>query len=424
MKQMQKNKTIAICGAGIAGVATAYYLLKKSSDHKVVIIDKNQPLSFTTSKSGENFRDYWPQECMQQFMGHSIDLMNELREQYGYDSFDMRYSGYNFISHNKEEPIFGIDNQEGSKKYIEETTATETIEKEHPYLDKSVEKIVTIKKAGNIDVYALGSLLLREAKKRGLKQIEGEITGIAKEGASFKVALDSKKTIDADQVVIAAGPFINHIANMLGFQFPISNTLQRKIVVPDPKNVIPDNMPFTIYADSQYLDWSKEEKAFFASEKKYEWLMEKFPGGLHIKPEGEGIKLGWAFQTKKVAPAWETPGFDFFPQVVLKGASLFIPKLLEYENSIPAPVIEYAGYYTRTKENWPLIGPSKMQNVFVVGALAGYGTMGACAAGELCSSHVLNETELPAYTAYFHPGRYQNQDMTEKINELKNDGQL
>ena len=59
---MQANNTIVICGSGIAGVATAYYLLQERKDIKVILIDKNQPLSFTTSKSGENFRDYWPQK--------------------------------------------------------------------------------------------------------------------------------------------------------------------------------------------------------------------------------------------------------------------------------------------------------------------------------------------------------------------------
>ena len=41
---MHSKQTIAICGAGIAGAATAYYLLKKQPDLKVVLIDKNQAL--------------------------------------------------------------------------------------------------------------------------------------------------------------------------------------------------------------------------------------------------------------------------------------------------------------------------------------------------------------------------------------------
>ncbi|MGB6268025.1 MAG: FAD-dependent oxidoreductase [Olleya sp.] len=416
--------TIVICGAGIAGVASAYYLLKERNDIEVILIDKNQPLSFTTSKSGENFRDYWPEKNMCQFMTDSILLMKELRGLYGVDSFDMVNSGYNFITHDIYNPIFGAKNKENNTDYIQEITNTNRIQNDYPYLDKKIEKVVKIKNAGKIDVYDLGNLLLREAKKRGLKLLQGEILDIEKKYSGFKIILDSQKSINADKVVIAAGPFINHIAKMLDFQFPITNTLQRKFIIPDPDNIIPKNMPFTIYADSQYLEWSKEEVDFFNSEGKYKWLLNKFPGGLHIKPETEGIKLGWAFQTEQINPTWETPNFDFFPQAVLKGATRFIPELARYENNIPTPLIEYAGYYTRTNENWPLIGNTKLDNVFVIGALAGFGTMGACAAGKLCSSYVLNKSELPDYAIYFNPLRYQNETIKKKMSEINIDGQL
>lgn len=152
--------------------------------------------------------------------------------------------------------------------------------------------------------------------------------------------------------------------------------------------------------------------------------MQEFPGGLHIKPETDGIKLGWAFQTENEIPEWNPKNFDFFPQAVLKGASRFIPKLAAYEENIPKPIIEYAGCYKRTKENWPLIGPTKEKNIFVVGALAGYGTMSACAAGELCANYILKSIDLPNYAEYFHPLKYENPKIMNVINNLKSDGQL
>lgn len=421
---MQAKSTIAICGAGIAGVATAYYLLKERKDIEVVLIDKGQPLSFTTSKSGENFRDYWPQKCMQQFMSESILLMKELKELYGNDAFEMVYSGYNFVSQDINNPIFGSSNQESSNEYMDVITNMNVIQNDYSYLNNKVEKIVKIKNAGKIDVYALGSLLLKEAKKMGLKQVNGEILGIEKKDTKFKINLDTNTSVHSDKVVIAAGPFINTIAKMFDIHFPITNTLQSKFIIPDPDHIIPKDMPFTIFADSQYLDWSEEEIKFFSSDEKYNWLLNEFPGGLHIKPETEGIKLGWAFQTKPTHPNWEIPNSDFFPQVVLKGVSRFIPELARYENNIPTPLIEYAGHYTRTNENWPLIGNTKEENVFVIGALAGYGTMGACAAGKLCASYVLDKSEFPDYAVYFHPLRYKNEAIKREMSEITNIGQL
>jgi len=416
---------IAICGAGIAGVATAYYLLQQDDKLKVTLIDKNQALSFTTSKSGENFRDYWPQACMEAFSSHSIDLMNDLRRKYGEDSFTMNFSGYNFITQDENNSIFGANANTDTSCEIKEITDTNTIKKQHPYLDKSIRKIVAIKKAGNIDVYAMGSLLIKESKKKGMQFKQGEIISISKDSAHYSIQLlDSETITQVDKVIIAAGPFINHIGAMLDLKFPILNTRQSKFIIPDLKNIIPRDMPFTIYADPQYLDWSEEEKEFFASDSHYKWLLEKFPGGLHIKPEGNGIKLGWAFQRGEHEPDWNVSSSDFFPQAVLKGASRFIPRLKEYAENIPTPLISYAGYYTRTKENWPLIGATDIANVYVVGALAGYGTMTACAAGELCAATTLDQKNLPDYAEYFSPNRYKNPQIIQEMAALKGDGQL
>jgi glycine/D-amino acid oxidase-like deaminating enzyme len=419
------KQTIAICGAGIAGIATAYYLSIAHNDFNIVLIDKQQPLSFTTSKSGENFRDFWPQKCMRDLSIQSIHLMNELRNRHGADSFKMTFSGYNFVSCRKEQPIFASDFDDLAERLFEETTEKNHLLKQYPYLGKDVARVVKIKNAGNIDVNAMGSLMLREAKIKGVQVIKGEILSISQGHVRYEMNLDSNVKISADKIVIATGPFINQIGQMLDLYFPIENTLQRKFIIPDPKGIIPRDMPFTIYADPQFLDWSKEEIAFFKSDSAYHWLLEQFPGGLHIKPEGEGIKMGWAFNRVNELPKWERSSLDLFPQVVLKGASRLIPQLAEYEHNIPAPLIEYAGYYTRTKENWPLIGPTDVSDVFVIGALSGFGTMTGCAAGQLCAQYILNDNApLPEYAPYFHPNRYENSKILQKIIESQSDGQL
>ena len=421
---MDKKSSIIICGAGIAGVASAYYLLKKQKGITVILIDKNQPLSFTTSKSGENFRDYWPQKPMRDFVSDSIHLMNELRNTYGEASFEMNYSGYTFVTHDAENSIFGSGDHKDTSGYVEELTDRTQIQHAYPFLDPKIAKVLNIKNAGNIEVYAMGSLLLKEATKMGLQQVTGEILDIRQKGSSYTIQLDSKIAYEADKVLLAAGPFMNSMAKMLGFSFPLFNTLQRKFIIPDPLNIIPKIMPFTIYADAQYLDWSQAEIDFFASDEQYRWLLDIFPGGLHIKPEADGIKMGWAFQTKPSEPSWDPTPFDFFPQVVLKGASRFIPALAAYERRIPTPLIEYSGYYTRTAENWPLIGSTEVNNVFVVGALAGYGTMAACAAGNLITDILLGENTLPTYAPYFDPQRYQHKEMVRQMKALEGDGQL
>lgn len=393
---MSTSRKIVICGAGIAGIATAYYLLKQDPSIEISLIDKNQALAFTSSKSGENFRDYWPHASMEALSSHSIGLMRDLQQEHGEDAFKLEFSGYHFVSHDAEKPIFTDDSTAEFRERNKVETDTQSILKQYPYLDKAIQKSVFIKKAGNVDSIRMANLMLQFAKSKGLQLIEGEIINIEKKAALFSVQLHNKQAILADQVILATGPFLNHVAKMLDLEFPVWNTLQRKFMIPDPQGIIPEDMPFTIYADGQYLDWSEEEFTFLQSEKELQWMTQKFPGAIHIKPESGRIKLGWAFSTEPAQPQWEIPTFDYFPQAVLKGASRFIPALSTYVEEMPSPVIEYGGYYTRTKENWPLIGQTEMDNVYVVGALAGFGTMTACAAGELCAKAVLGET-VPWY---------------------------
>lgn len=417
------KKSIAICGAGIAGVAAAYYLTKNNADLSVTLIDKNEPLSFTTSKSGENFRDYWPHPCMEALSSHSIELMDNLREEYGNDSFNMAYSGYHFISHNKDAAIFADDNSPQFRVKNSVETDAAIIHQKHPYLDTGIKKSVFIKKAGNVDSIRMANVMLQAAKKKGLHFHAGEITAIKKNKADFTLNFAPNQQLKFDKIILAAGPFLNHLAEMLTINFPVWNTLQRKFIIPDPKGIIPHDMPFTIYADGQSLDWSEEELAFMKSEEDMKWMTEVFPGAIHIKPESGRIKLGWAFSKKIENPQWDIRKMAYFPQVVLKGASRFIPALAAYVEQTPTPVIEYGGYYTRTEENWPLIGATDLDNVYVIGALAGFGTMTACAAGELCAKEILGQ-ELPWYAPYFNPNRYTNPKIIKEMDALDLDGQL
>lgn len=414
-------KKIVICGAGIAGIATAYYLSQQLGKVKIVLVDKHQPLSFTSSQSGENFRDYWPHHSMDKLCSRSIELMKILQKEFG---FTMNFSGYHFVSQHKEKAIFTDDSTPEFQARNSAITDAKIIHQQNPYLSTNIQKSIFINNAGYVDSIVMANAMLQTAKDNGAQFIEDEVIDLQKTNSGIQIKLKKSQTISADQLIIAAGPFINNLAKMLDLKFPVWNTLQRKIIIPDPLEIIPRNMPFTIFADKQHLHWSKEEHNFFKSDETLHWLFQEFPGAIHIKPEAsKRIKMGWAFSTEAVEPQWSIPKSSYFAQVLLKGASRFIPTLSAYSENIPTPLIEYGGYYTRTKENFPLIGPTAIDNVFIVGALAGFGTMAACAAGELCAFY-LTEKDLPGYAPYFHPKRNKNTGIQKEIAAISGDGQL
>jgi glycine/D-amino acid oxidase-like deaminating enzyme len=423
-----KHANIAICGAGIAGIATAWSLAVKYRRRKIVLIDKNQPMSLTTSKSGENFRDYWPHPCMTALTRHSIAMMQSLADDSD-NTFEMRYSGYDFVSEAEGREIFPSESlmDPDNIRNVLRITGSENIRASHPHLSDSIRQIVRFKQAGAIDVHALGSLLLTQARKAGVELYRASIEDIEHLSAGYRLDLVSKGTsasLEVEKLVLTPGPFINELAEMLGITLPVESVLQRKFVIPDPQNIIPRDMPFTIFADSQCLDWSAEDKVLIAQDPEYRWLLDEFPPGLHIKPEGVGnIKLGWAYNREPETPKWELSDDFDFPNITLRGASRFIPGLASYVENPPTPIIQFSGYYTRTAENLPLIGPLELENLFTVSALSGFGTMAACAAGDLCAAW-MSGGDLREYAAYFHPGRYRDAALMTEINQTGSDGQL
>src|SRR5881227_4091125 len=68
---------VVICGAGIAGVAAAYQLAVEHGLDEVVMVKPGNPLSLTSDKSTEAYRNWWPGPdwAMTAFMNRSIDLI-------------------------------------------------------------------------------------------------------------------------------------------------------------------------------------------------------------------------------------------------------------------------------------------------------------------------------------------------------------
>ncbi len=70
-----------------------------------------------------------------------------------------------------------------------------------------------------------------------------------------------------------------------------------------------------------------------------------------------------------------------------------------------------------TTEKWLLIGPigpMGVEGAFMNCALSGYGTMAACAAGELCAAWVA-ETELTFYARSFSTRRYDDDALMAQL---------
>lgn len=453
---MQRKETdVVVIGAGSIGISVAYHLKHVAPSQNVILLDRGQPMAFTSAQSGENYRNWWPHPIMKRFMDRSIELMEGLASETdnqiaitrrGYvlatrqasiDAYiDELQACYDETSakglrfhHNAD----GAGYQEAvsadwssAPDGVDILGSTGLIRRVYPWLDQSVRNVIHIRRAGDLSGQQLGQIMLERFRAMGGKRKTCTVVGLSHCGR-FTVELDDESQIISDVLVNAAGPFVNGIAGLLDVRLPTRNVLQQKITFKDLQGAIPRQMPFTIDLDPQFLDWEVQERELILEDPDMAQFAAQMPGAVHCRPDGGDngtwIKLGWAFNDETTEETFE-PGFDDgFPEIVLRGAARLIPNLKAYYGRLPRGAVHYGGYYTMTEENWPLIGPMGVDGAFVAGAMSGFGTMAACAAGELCANWVLGRP-LPDYASSLSLQRYDDEVLMNDLCARTNKGVL
>jgi glycine/D-amino acid oxidase-like deaminating enzyme len=130
----------------------------------------------------------------------------------------------------------------------------------------------------------------------------------------------------------------------------------------------------------------------------------------------------WDYHDQAVEPVLPVPLDPDYPDVALRGLATMLPGLRVYFEKSLRPALD-GGYYTRTPENRPLIGPLPVQGVYLIGALSGYGLMASMAAGELLAAHLAGST-LPTYAPAFRLERYQDPAYQQLLENWGDTGQL
>ncbi len=432
---------VAVVGAGSVGIAVAYYLVRDHGVRRIALVDARDPMSLTSAQSGETYRNWWPHRVMTAFTDLSIGLMEELDRTSG-GRLNMTRGGYALVTR-RARPQDLIDELhrgyadspgkirvhdfagEAARDYrpprrapwtdapdgVDVLLDRELIRRTFPALAHDVATVIHIRRAGSIDTQQMGSVMLEAIRSAGGTLMRGEVVAIAS-GGRFSLELETPqgaRRLQADRVVNAAGPFARDVAAMLGESLPVECVFQQKIAFADTLKAVPRDLPFTIDLDGQVLAWSNEDRELLAADACAQRFIEPMRGGIHCRPdgpvEGNRIKLGWAYNETASDPHDVEPSDPHFPDIVLRGASRLQPALAAYIGRLPRGARHYGGYYVQTAENWPLVGPAKTPGVFVAGALSGYGSMGACAAGSLCAAWVAGRP-IPGFARMLTPGRH------------------
>jgi glycine/D-amino acid oxidase-like deaminating enzyme len=451
---------VVICGAGIAGVSVAYHLAVRHGFENVILVDERYPLSLTSDKSTECYRNWWPGpgDAMVRLMNRSIDIMESLARESG-NAFHLNRRGYLYATADparipefrqaaeeistlgagpvrihagrRSDPAYIPAPSQGS---VRQSTGADLIldpaliQREFPYLSGRVVAVLHARRCGWLSAQQLGMFLLERARERGVKLLRACVEEVEVQGGRVRTVrlggTTALQRISTPRFVNAAGPFLKEVASKVGVDLPVFCELHAKVVFNDYQGVVPRDAPLLIWTDPQVIPWSEEERAVLAESQDTEPLLKQLPSGAHLRPEGgpssHVVLMLWAYRSPPVEPTYP-PAFDrLYHEVVLRGLCCMIPDLRVYLERTPRPTVD-GGYYTKTGENRPLIGPLPVEGAYVLGALSGFGVMAACAAGELLAAHLTGDV-LPSYAPWFALKRYE--DPTYQRLEWGDSGQL
>ena len=431
---------LIVCGSGAAGICTAYHAVKLNPRVSVVLIDPRPPLTLTSAYSTEAFRAAWPSEPMRRFMHRSVELLDMAATEHG---VTLHRNGYLYAASRAESVAdvteYASKRVTGGRDTSEAFASHAALAARFPNLGLSPEAQhgVFVGQAGWFSTSTLFTKMLESLVA------SNNVTVVRSAAVSATYSLrptiyprlqevqcrDGTK-VSAFAVVNATGPMLQatyerlmptHLKriNKKSLQLPLRCELHAKAIFHDTKGAVPRDAPMCIWHEPQTLDWPPETRDAIAAAAAEEpkdsamrRLLEPMPGGVHCRPEGKGdavIALWECWHRHGVVPQRADGGTedpqnspldqarlpldrDRYPEVVLRGLSKMFPKVHDAYLRDGATLPKFAGVdggiYVKTPDNAPLIGRvnGSPRDLVLCGGLAGYGVMGAHAAGELAAT--------------------------------------
>ena len=255
-----------------------------------------------------------------------------------------------------------------------------------PYLSPDTLALAHARRAGWLSAQQLGAVMLEAARERGAKLLRGKVVGI---GAGERVRAveveregGGRETLEATHVVLAAGPMQRELAQMIGVALPLYAERHHKVSFADTLSGVPREAPMLIWLDAQHLPWSEEERAALEEDEEARWLLGDFPAGVHGRPDGaHATLLLFNHHGEAVEPVFPLPEAPpHYAEITLRAMSTMVPGLQAYAGKPQRPYVD-GGYYMRTRENRPLIGPLPVEGAYVSCGFSGFGVMASCAVG-------------------------------------------
>ena len=262
------SSKVVICGAGIAGIAAAYYLAVEHGSTTWCWSSEGNPLSLTSDKSTEAYRNWWPgpDRAMTAFMNRSIDLIEGIARATG-NRINLNRRGYVFATADAGKIPFlqtwrrpprraaaaprgctrrrraPIRRRPSAGSTVPLTgadviTDASLIRRHFPFLAPETVAVAHARRAGWLSAQQLGMVMLEAARERGVRLMRGRVVGVDTAAAGF-ARCTSNRRASAGRWRRAMwcwlpGRCRRRWRRLIGIDLPILAERHLKVSFPDP----------------------------------------------------------------------------------------------------------------------------------------------------------------------------------------------
>ncbi len=354
---------VCILGGGIVGCSIAWHLVEADAALEVAVIERDPTYEFAATPRGNGgIRQLFSLPENIAMAQYGLGFYGGFKDRFTHDGDDasigFKQQGYLFVSDGGHSEAmrqnFEVQRANGVNAIL--MTPQQMCERFPSISPHGVTCAVYSPDDAWIDPYAALQALKREASRRGVAFVRGDVREWQTANAAPKVVrLSDARSLSASAFVIACGAWSAEIAALIGLDLPVEPMSRESYFFRCAEKIEP--LPFV----KTETDWA-------------------------IRPEGDGFVGG--------LPNWsETAGWNFdlssdwFDEKVWPALADRIPPMQALRL-----VRSWRGHYARnTLDLSPIIGPWEggAGNVFMATGFSGHGIMHAPAAGRAIAERVL-----------------------------------
>lgn len=354
---------VVIIGGGVIGASVAYHLAARGVRDVLVLERGTRPGAGSTGRATGGFRAQFGTRVNVGLSLLSREKLLRFEDETGVDPC-FRQLGYLFVAASEEE--------------LRELVSAQAVQHECGLTEARAvgrEEVARLNPALKPEGVAGGVYCPADGFIRPLEILRGYTSAAERLGARFRygVSLEGIRAcaegkagtllttvgeVSGGVVVNAAGAWAGVCARVFGTDIPVT-PLRRQVAVTRPFDLLPEEMPMTIYAGD----------------------------GFHLRVRDGRVLLLWPDVPRTEDPFDTRVEDDWVTQVVAK-AHARVPSLQRAEIDRPAC---WAGLYEMSPDRHAILGRAQgFDNLYLVNGSSGHGVMHAPALGQLLAEHILD----------------------------------